>query len=138
MKRIFLLLLLATAPGLTACQDAYAVTIAPARPSTMIETVNGSPQFLGKIVATTTKNNHDTAAPFNNSGVALKAMALLVQCDAAAYILAGTANTAAVTTANGILLEANEKWEQTMLPTEGWLAALAVSGTANCRVWQKR
>jgi hypothetical protein len=138
MKRLLLLLTLAATPVLSSCTDAWAVTMAPARPSTMIETVNGSPQFLGKIVATTTKNNHDTATPFNNTGTAMKAWALLVQCDAAAYILAGTTNAATVTTANGVLLEANEKFELTMLPAEGWLAALAVSGTANCRVWRKQ
>ncbi len=104
--------------------------------SKVLTHLNGSPQFLGVIVATTTKNNHDTAAAFNNTGDALKAKVLLVQPDAACYVLAGTLNTATVTAANGVRLEANEKYVLTMRDSEGWLAGLAVSGTANIRVWE--
>jgi hypothetical protein len=98
--------------------------------------LNGSPSYLGTIVATTTKNNHDTATPFVNTGDALAGLTLLVQSDVACYVLAGTANTATVTTGNGVKLEANEKYVITMSDRQGWLAALAVSGTANVKVWQ--
>lgn len=97
--------------------------------------LNGTPEFKGVIVATTTKNNHDTAAPFENTGEAMKGRTIMVQCDAAAYLLSGTVNTATVTTANGVKVEANERVYLMLLPTHGWLAALAVSGTSNCKVW---
>jgi hypothetical protein len=102
------------------------------------EALSGSPSFLGTIVATTTKNNHDTATPFNNTGEALKAKILLIQPDAACYILPGSTNAATVTTANGIKLGADERVIITMTSNEGWLCALAVSGTANVKVWELR
>ena len=97
------------------------------------ETEKGSPQFLGLIVATTTKNNHDTATPFNNTGEALKGMMLLLQPDAVCHIRAGTTNAVTVTTANGVKLIADEKYVITMTRDEGWLAAV---GTANVKVFQ--
>lgn len=109
----------------------------PARSHNEAVTVlNGSHAFLGTIVATTTKNNHDTASAFNNTGQALKGMTLLLQSDTACYVLAGETNTAAVTTTNGLKLEANEKYVLTMTRDQGWLAALAVSGTSNVKVWR--
>jgi hypothetical protein len=102
-----------------------------------LKTLNGTPVYLGTIVSTTTKNNHDTASAFNNTGVALKNMTLLVQSDAAAYIRAGTANSVTVTSANGLLLEANEKYVLKMTGDYSFLAALSVSGsTANIKVFQ--
>lgn len=98
--------------------------------------VEGTPVFLGVIVATTTKNNHDTAVPFNNTGDALEGKQLLIQTDAACYILPGVLNTSTVTTANGVLLAAGERVTVGMRQGYKWLAALAVSGTANVRVWE--
>lgn len=123
-----LLVLLACAPALAATR--------PFSLFELTERLYGSPSFLGVVVATTTKNNHDTATPFNNTGEALKAKVLLVQCDAAAYVLAGTANTATVTTANGVKLAADEKAYIGMTAAQGWIAFLSVSGTANCRCWE--
>lgn len=102
----------------------------------LYEAINGSHSFLGLIVATTTKNNHDTATPFTNTGDGLAGKVLLVQPDAACYILAGTANTAAVTTANGLKLAADQTYVLVMGATQGWLACLSVSGTANLKVWE--
>lgn len=95
--------------------------------------LNGTPHYLGRITATTTKNNHDTAVPFNDTTVALKGMTLLVQCDAAADILPGTVNTATVTTATGVKVAADEKFYIMMENDAGWMA---VVGTANCDFWQ--
>lgn len=95
--------------------------------------LNGTPVFLGAIVATTTKNNHDTAVPFNDTGTGLGGKVLLVQASAACNILPGTSNTAAVTTANGIKLVADEKYKICMGESYGWLA---VVGAATLQVWE--
>jgi hypothetical protein len=104
--------------------------------------LNGTPRYLGTIVATTTKNNHDTATPFNNTGDALKGKLLLIQTDAACYINFGTTNaitavSSATTGAVSVKLNADERVIVRMDPESGygWIAALAVSGTANIKVW---
>jgi len=97
-----------------------------------------SAEYLGVIVATTTKNNHDTATPFSNTGDALKGKLLLVQSDVACYILGGIANTATVTSTNGVRIEANERVPFRMRRDQGWLACLPTTGTANLRVWELR
>ncbi len=99
----------------------------------LTQRLNGSPSYLGTIVATTTKNNHDTAAPFNDTTNALTGKVLLIQPDAACYVLPGIVNTTTVTTANGLYLGANERVILTMTPLQGWLA---VVGTANLKVWE--
>jgi hypothetical protein len=96
--------------------------------------LNGSPQFLGVVVATTTKNNADTAVPFTIPTGAV----LLLQPDTACYLKAATASTGTVTTANGVLLAANEKFTVMLATDEAWVACLAVSGTTNLKVWQLR
>jgi hypothetical protein len=129
MKKTALLLalsLLATPPALATVERSYAVSLI----------TNGTPVYLGTIVASTTKNNHDTASPFNDTGDALEGKFLLVQCDAAAYVLPGTANTTTVTTSNGVKLAADERVILSMAAGYKWLAALAVTGTANCKVWE--
>lgn len=98
--------------------------------------LNGTPLFLGKIVATTTKNNHDTAVPFNDTGSALGGKVVLLQTDAACYVYPGTTNAATATAANGVLLAANERVVMCLGESYGWVAALAVAGTANVRVWE--
>jgi hypothetical protein len=105
-------------------------------PGNILEAVYGSPSYLGTIVATTTKNNHDTATPFNNTGDALKTKMLMVQPDAECYILAGTTNGATVTTGNGVYLDANEKFFITMKSGQGWLACVSLAGTTNLKVWE--
>lgn len=94
----------------------------------------GAPSFLGVIVATTTKNNADTATPFNATGEALKDKVLLIQPDAICYIYVGAANTQTATTANGIKLAADQSVTIHM-GNNGYLACVSASGTTNCRVW---
>lgn len=109
---------------------------------------SGRPSFLGVIVATTTKNNHDTATPFNNTGNALLGKVLILQSDAAFYFNIGTSNavTAAVSaTGSSMLIQASERVTITMDDIDpsvdagefyGWIACVAVSGTANVKVWE--
>jgi hypothetical protein len=106
----------------------------PAEIAVVTKALNGSPQYLGTIVATTTKNNHDTASPFNDG--TLGGVCLCVQPDAACYILAGTANTATVTSSNGVKLGADERLYLWLKDSEGWLACVSVSGTTNLKVWK--
>ena len=105
----------------------------------LTQALNGSPTFLGVIVATTTKNNHDTATPFNNTGDALKGKVLMLQADAACYVYPGTLNTATVTgsaTGNGVLLAVAERVIVTMAADQGWMACVSVSGTTNLKIWE--
>ena len=95
--------------------------------------LNGTPVLLGAIVATTTINNHDTAVPFNNTGIGLGGKVLLLQASAACHIYPGTTNAATATTANGVKLAADERVIITMNSTYGWLA---VVGAATVRVWE--
>lgn len=104
------------------------------------QALNDAPRsFLGVIIATTTKNNHDTATPFNNTGKALQGKTLLIQADTACYIYTGPLNTQTVTgtaTGNGFLLEAGKGYTMTMGSDAGYLACVAVSGTSNLKVWE--
>lgn len=106
-------------------------------PNEVLGVLNAPVQnLLGTIVATTTKNNNDTAVPFNNTGVALKGMVIRVQPDAACYYRVGDVDTVTVTTSNGEFLEANEVREFPMGSTQGWIAFVSVSGTTNIKVWR--
>ncbi len=105
-----------------------------------IDSLNGTRIHLGTIVATTTKNNHDTAVPFNDTGDALMGKMLELQSDAAFYVRAGTVNTITVTagtaTTAGPLVEARERFVINMGGDKGWLACLSVSGTATVQVFE--
>ena len=98
--------------------------------------------LLGTIVATTTKNNHDTATPFcNTTGNTLAGKLLLLQPDAACYINFGSANNITATTSNGIYVGAFERLEvlldlNSSDAAYGYLACLSVSGTTNLKVWE--
>ncbi len=100
------------------------------------DALNGLHSYLGVIIATTTKNNHDTAVPFNNTGDALKGKTLIIQSDAAFYLYWGALNTATATSTNGMLIGAGERAQLTMTRDAGWLAAVSVTGTANVKVWE--
>lgn len=96
----------------------------------------GSPQRLGVIIATTTsKNNHDTATPFNNTGDALKGKVVWLVSDVAATFKTGNANTVSAA-ATDFPLEANTPWLLSMPSTHGWVACRANSGTANIQVYE--
>lgn len=97
--------------------------------------LNGVPVKLGVIVATTTKNNHDTAVPFNNTGNALKGKLLMFQPDAACYLMFGTANTITATTAS-VKIAADERVSVSMTEDHGWVACVSVTGTTNLQVWE--
>jgi hypothetical protein len=98
--------------------------------------LSGTPIYLGTIVATTTKNNHDTAVPFSNTGEALKGKVIILQGDTDFYLLPSTLNSGTTTTANGVRVLAYERVEICMGTTYGWVACLAVSGTSNVKVWE--
>ena len=101
--------------------------------------LNGTPVFLGVIVATTTKSNHDTATPFNNTGEALKGKVLLIQTDTACYVNFGTTNAVTATgsaTGGAVHLADKEKMKVIMNSNYGWIAAVAVSGTSNVQIWE--
>ena len=100
-------------------------------------------KYLGTIVATTVKSNDSTAASFYVPNSAK----LSIQCDASAYVL--TDSSATLTTANGVKVSAD-----TIFPTStgpnyrlngadaganggASVQALAVSGTANCKVFER-
>ena len=102
----------------------------------LTQAVFGDFTLLGTITATTTKNNHDTAVPFNDTGNALSAKTVTVQCDTACYICTGTANTLAVTAANGFYLPAHGTATFTLRPENGFIACLAVSGTTVLNVFE--
>lgn len=108
----------------------------PPGPAYLLGPLNGTPVLLGTIVATTTKNNNDTAVPFANTGEALQGKVLLIQPDAACYVLPGAASTATVTTSNGVKLQADERAIITMQSGYGFLACVSVSGTTNLKVWE--
>lgn len=93
----------------------------------------GTPVYLGTIAATTTKNNHDTAVPFNNTGRGLAGKRLVVQADAACHIAYGTTNAVTVTTGNGFALAAGQSVPHLMVGDYGWIA---VVGTANVKVFE--
>ncbi len=123
-------LLIFTVPAAVQAQDAYHGSRNSALNDT-IRLLNGVPTFLGTIIATTTKNQADTASPF----VIPAGQFLLVQCDAATYLLPGV-SAATVTTANGVKVIADEKYYIMLKSGQYSLAALAVTGTVNCKVWR--
>ena len=103
----------------------------------VLQATVGWPSYLGTITSTgTSVNNHSTSSAFNNTGDALKGRMLQCQADAACYMLPGTTNAAAVTSANGVLIPANGTYVVTMGENDGWLAVISVSGTANVKVWE--
>lgn len=107
------------------------MSVRPFNDSTTL--LNGTPVYLGVIASTTTKNNHDTAVPFSNTGNGLGGKTLLIQASAACNIRPVTTNAGTVTTANGIALAAGEKMLICMGETYGWLASV---GAANLSVWE--
>jgi hypothetical protein len=112
-------------------------------------------RYLGSIVTNTLsdaglveRTNASTAAPFR---IAPNAK-ITIQCDVAVYVI--TDDTAAVTSARGLYLTANEKFPtsvgtQTTFTsatmsdggtqvTGGIVRVLSTSGNATCRVWERR
>lgn len=93
-------------------------------------------RYLGVITATTTKNNSDTAVAF-----AIPANAKIsVQCDVAAYVRVGNSSTLTVTSSNGVKVTADALFltsTNSGTTSGAYVAALPVSGTANCKVFDR-
>lgn len=128
-------------------RDAVRAELLAARPTgnLLAAAVVGAPSFLGAVDYTgISTTNHQASTPFNNTGSALCGMVLLLQPTTDVYILPVTTNTGAVTTANGVLLFANERVELSMTDfftgnaTECWLAAIRSTASGNLRVWKLR
>ncbi len=98
----------------------------------------GLPTRLGVIIATTTsKNNDDTATPFNDTGSGLAGKLLVLVPDVACTIKAGSAATVAAV-ATDYALEANKPFPLNMPSDAVFLAARATSGTVNLVVFELR
>lgn len=119
--------------------------------------LNGRAAYLGVLVSTgAAVNNATTATPFNYEDsatvVTLKGKMLLLQTTAAGHIMSSAspsmvtpANTVVATFATvpptggtnpGVKLQAEERVEFFMLPSEGYLQWIPTSGSANCFVWE--
>ncbi len=132
----------------------------PGRPATdrdIALTLNGKMTYLGVLVSTgAAVNNATTATPFNNeespTTVTLKGKLLLLQPTAAGHVLTSSSASISVptvttvatfatvppaaNTAPGVKLQAEERAEFYMLPSEGFLQWIPTSGSANCFVWE--
>lgn len=131
----------------------------PGRPPTDRDvslSLNGRMTYLGVLVSTgAAVNNATTATPFNYEDSAtvtsLKGRTLLLQPTAAGHILASTSaeisvptvTTVAVftvppaaATAPGVKLQAEERVEFIMAPSDGWIQWIPTTGSANCFVWE--
>jgi hypothetical protein len=117
-----------TAPAST--DTALVVSLNPLG-NVIIDPSFNSPQLIGTITATTSKNNNTTAVGF----VITAGSRLLLQSDTACYVLAGTTSGAAAASTTGVLLAANQERPWYLLPTEAYIAVIAVSGTSNVKVW---
>jgi len=99
--------------------------------------IYGDPVYLGTIAATTTsKNNHDTGTPFNDTDEALKGKLLLVQPDVACYVRQADTNAGTASSTNGVKLAADQLFYVSMRSNKGWLACVSVSGSVNLRVFE--
>lgn len=136
-------------------------TARPAAVNDTMHTIDGSPLFLGVIVSTgTALNNATTATPFNSTAASqgglqggnalqgtLAGKCLMLQSSVIGFVLPSTANTtnliAQATSfspgqAMGPEIQANERVLILMLPTEGWIQYLPLTGSGNLFVWELR
>lgn len=115
------------------------MTVNYLHPDSIMAMAMGAPVFLGVVAYTASSvNNHDTGAPFNDTGDALKGKVLLIQVSTACSVYFGSSNAAAATTANGIYLNPNERAIVYMSPSSGWgwIAAIRDTASGNLRVWE--
>jgi len=97
----------------------------------LMEGLNADGTYLGTIIATTVKDQSNTASPFTTVS---QHDVVMVQPDAACYVdTASTAAAGTLTSANGIYLEANEKYYMRM-SKGAYIMCLAVTGTVNLKV----
>lgn len=111
----------------------------PASVSQVLGELNGSPRYLGTLAVTTTGQ----ASNFSNAPRFGPGAQLLVQADAACFILGGTSGTANITTGNGVALQAGQTFYIRLrspkfgvgLAGETHIQAITATGTANLKVW---
>ena len=92
------------------------------------EALNGSPVYMESISATSGSSTTNATA-FNGGEV------LLIQPTANVYVIAGT-STVTVTSSNGVLVEANEKFYLTLTSTQTHVAARTGSGSATVAIFK--
>lgn len=97
----------------------------------------GDPVYIGTIVATAAPaDNANTSSPFCDSGERLRGKMLLLQPDVACYVRQNAVVNGGVTSTNGVKLAADQLFLTNMRGSKGYLAAVAVSGTVNLRVFE--
>ncbi len=100
----------------------------------LVRALNGSPEYLGEISATTSaKNNADTTAFTIPAG-----SLLLIIPVAAVKVLADTNATEDITVANGIPLIAGEKFYLLLRSDQNHLQAITDTSTSAVKVWRVR
>lgn len=100
----------------------------------LLSAAPGAPAYLGTIIATTAKDNSNTAVQFTIPAGTL----IMLQSDADYYYLPQSVAATAVTTANGVKVTvAVETWPQRVFLSgnQAYISCLSVSGTANVKVW---
>lgn len=98
----------------------------------LIQGLNGSPVYLGRISATTSaKNNADTTAFTIPAG-----SLLLIVSSAAVSVLGDNDATEDVAATTGVPLAANEKFYMLLKSNQAYLQAITPSSTANVDVWR--
>lgn len=111
----------------------------------VVQALNGLPEYLGTIDATTTsKTNAEATTPFNASGDALGGKVLLIHNSGstACRVYGVTTSTGTVTNtrgagnAFGVPIAPDSIKPVTMTGTRKFLAVVMVSGTANVDVWE--
>ncbi len=98
----------------------------------LVQCLNGSPRYLGKISATTSaKNNADTTAFTIPAG-----SCLLIVPSAAVKVYPDKDATEDITTTNGVPLAAAEKFYMLLRTDEAYLQAITDSSTSDVYVWR--
>ncbi len=103
--------------------------------SALVKNLNGTPVYLGTIVATTVKSNVTTAVPFTIAA----GTNIALQCDVAADCANIAATDANATAAKMPLLAAGAFYMLGVTQaTKGDVSCISVSGTATCEVYEVR
>lgn len=110
----------------------------PASVSQVLGELNGSPRYIGTLAVTTSAQSSN----FTNTARFGPGAQLLVQADAACFVLGGV-STPDITTANGVQLQAGQTFYIRLrapkfgvgLAGETHIQAITATGTANLKVW---
>lgn len=101
----------------------------PLNPEAVLALANsGRPAHLGEIIATTTKNNADTAVAFTIPTYSV----VLCQASAACHLIPVSSSAGTVTTSTGVKLGTDEKVTFYL----GEYQHVAVVGAATVKVWK--